>query len=209
MKSSRERAGAFILCGGRSSRMGDDKALLEVDGETMLARTAGLFAQIGIDAGVVGEPIVHKIGGRATRPDLMPGRGPLGGIVTALSIATKPWNILVACDMPYLTVAWFEYLEERALGSDGWVVVPEGALGLEPLCAAYRVDCLETFHGRVKEGKLKVGSAIEAVRHEKIAPEEWKRFDLEGLLFKNMNAPGDYEEAVRRLAGQKKGKREG
>src|SRR5580658_1800934 len=177
MKSRRERAGAFILCGGRSSRMGGDKALLEVDGETMLARTAGLFVQMGIDPAVVGEPAIHMVGGRAATPDLVPGRGPLGGIVTALSIAAKPWNIVVACDMPYLSVAWLEYLEERALGSDGWVVVPEGTLDLEPLCAVYRVDCLEAFYDRVKEGKLKVGSAIEAVKHEKIAPEEWKRFD--------------------------------
>ncbi len=184
--------------------MGGDKALLKLDGQTMLERTAELLAGMGIEAEMIGDPETHRARGRKAKADLQPGQGPLGGIVTALSLATEAWNLVVACDMPYLTREWLEYLEKRAKSSEGWVVVAEGKMGLEPLCAAYHVDCLGAFRRRLEEGKRKVGDAIEAVGHEKITGEEWKRFDGEGLLFKNMNAPEDYEEARRRLAGKKR-----
>jgi molybdopterin-guanine dinucleotide biosynthesis protein A len=192
---------AFILAGGQSSRMGRDKAMLEVDGVTMLDRTMALIRGVGIEPVVVGAP--RKFA-RATKAasvieDEWPGAGPLGGIASALRASQKPWNLVVACDLPYLTREWLEFLLARGLRSTADAVVPMNEGGPEPLCAMY-AKCavgplVEAFEGGVRG----VIQALTHIRVEYLERSEWKGFDSDGLLFKNMNAPADYAEAQRKL----------
>ena len=105
----------------------------------------------------------------------------------------------MACDLPYLTRAWLEYLVARALASDADAVIAMNASGAEPLCAAYCQSAEPAVRSAVSLGNLKVRSMLENLRGEVIEPEEWKRFDSDGYLFKNMNSPEDYEEARQRL----------
>lgn len=189
----------FVLAGGRSSRMGREKALLELGGVPLIVRTARLVETVLGSARVVGETAGIRALGLSTVPDDWPGVGPLGGIATALRVSRAPWSLVVACDLPYLTVAWLEYLVSRALGSGADAVIAMNASGAEPLCAAYRESAEPTIRSALSLGKLKVRSMLENLRGEVIEPEEWKRFDSDGYLFKNMNSPEDYEEARERL----------
>ncbi len=105
----------FVLAGGKSSRMGRDKALLEIDGESLIARATRLVrAVLSEPVVIVSTPGYEALGLKIVADDF-PGYGPLGGIATALHISTKPWNLVIACDLPYLTKPWLEYLIERAL----------------------------------------------------------------------------------------------
>jgi molybdopterin-guanine dinucleotide biosynthesis protein A len=189
----------FVLAGGRSSRMGREKALLEIGGVPLIFRTARLVESVAGSATVIGETEGIRALGLRCVPDEWPGAGPLGGIATALRVSAAPWSLVVACDLPYLTRAWLEYLVGRALESEADAVIAMNDGGAEPLCAAYRKSANATMRAAVSEGNLKVRSFLETLRGEVIEPEEWKRFDSDGYLFKNMNTPEDYEEARARL----------
>jgi molybdenum cofactor guanylyltransferase len=201
MNSIRQIAG-FILAGGESSRMGRDKALLELGGMPLILRTARLVeAAAGPPAVVIGNSKAYERLGLRLIADDWPGAGPLGGIATALHASGAPWSLVVACDLPYLNRDWLDYLIARALASQMDAVVPMNALGAEPLCAVYHKRAEPAIRSALERGTRKVTDGLKDVRTEAIAPTEWKAFDSEGLLFKNMNSPEDYEEARAKLGG--------
>lgn len=203
-KSRSDSVGAFVLAGGESSRMGCDKALLELGGVPMIVRTARLV-ESAIGAGteratVIGEAESYQRLGLRTIRDDWPGAGPLGGIATALRATDRPWNLVVACDLPYLTREWLEFLIERASGADVDAVLPINERGAEPLCAMYRKSAEAAVWVALDRGVRKVTDGLAHLRVEYVEQSEWKAFDSEGLLFKNMNSPADYEEAKTRLS---------
>jgi molybdopterin-guanine dinucleotide biosynthesis protein A len=205
-----EQVGGFILAGGESSRMGRDKALLELGGETLIARTANLVEPIVGTCAIIGGPgrfaEAREMDGSELRviADDFPGAGPLGGIATALCASGAEWNLVVACDLPYLTRAWLEFLIERALRSDVDAVLPMNERGAEPLCAMYRKRAGGAIRAALERGTRKVTDGLADVRIEFIEPREWKGFDSDGLLFKNMNSPADYEEAKAKFEERQK-----
>lgn len=198
-----DQVAGFILAGGESSRMGMDKGLLDIDGVPLIVRTARLLD--GVDrmvnaATVVGQPETYqRIGLRAIADD-WPGCGPLGGIATALRTSDTEWNLIVACDLPYLTREWLQFLALRARESMADAVVPMSERGAEPLCAMYHSRCEPAIRGALEQGTRKVTEGLVRLRVEYLEPTEWKCFDSDALLFKNMNTPADYEEAKTRLA---------
>jgi molybdenum cofactor guanylyltransferase len=196
----RQPVGAFVLAGGESSRMGRDKALLELGGVPMIVRTARLVATVAGRATVVGAPEVYgRLGLRAIQDD-WPGAGPLGGIATALRASECAWNLMVACDLPYLTREWLEFLMGRARKSNADAVLPMNEAGAEPLCAMYGKSCEAAIWLALDRDVRKVTEGLAHLRVEQVERSEWKIFDSEGLLFKNMNSPADYEEARARLS---------
>jgi molybdopterin-guanine dinucleotide biosynthesis protein A len=198
----------FILAGGESSRMGVDKGLLEIAGEPMILRAAQLVESVaGAQPVVVGTPEKYRDLGLRAIADDWPGCGPLGGIATALRASDADWNLVVACDLPYLTREWLEYLLQRARDSAEEAVVPmnltpENKRGAEPLCAMYHKGCEPTLRRALERGVRKVTDGLAELRVEVIEPKEWKGFDSDGLLFKNVNTPADYEQAKRKFAGR-------
>src|ERR1700676_3087716 len=127
----------FVLAGGRSLRMGRDKALLELGGVPLLLRAVGLIDCVLPRPTVIGHLEAYQSLGLEVLADDWPGAGPLGGIATALRNSRALWNLVVACDLPYLTKAWLEYLVGRALASQAEATVPVNRGGTEPLCAMY------------------------------------------------------------------------
>jgi molybdopterin-guanine dinucleotide biosynthesis protein A len=198
----------FILAGGQSSRMGVDKGLLEIAGAPIIVRAAQLVESVvGAAAVVVGTPEKYQGLGLRAIADDWPGCGPLGGIATALRASEADWNLIVACDLPYLTREWLEYLLQRARDSEAEAVVPmnltpENKRGAEPLCAAYHKGCEPALRRALERGVRKVTDGLAELRVEVIEPMEWKGFDSGGHLFKNVNTPADYEQAKRNLAGR-------
>jgi molybdenum cofactor guanylyltransferase len=200
---SKKNVAGFVLAGGKSSRMGRDKALLEIDGESMIARATRLMQTV-LSAPVViaSTPGFEALGLRIVADDF-PGYGPLGGIATALRVSTMPWNLLVACDLPYLTKLWLEYLIARALKSEADAVVPMNVRGPEPLCAMYHKNAEVRIRTAVEGGMRKVTDSFANLSVEHVEPDEWKAFASGGVLFKNVNSPADYREAKARLSKQK------
>src|SRR5271156_1985129 len=198
---STDQIAGFILAGGESTRMGRDKALVELGGEALIVRTARLVESVAGGATVIGDSAAYRSLGLRTIGDDWPGAGPLGGIATALRAASAPWSLVVACDLPYLTKAWLEYAVARALASQADAVIPMNASGTEPLCAVYHQRAEPGIRRALTGGNKKVKDAIASLRVEIIEPAEWKAFDSEGYLFKNMNSPEDYEQARARLGG--------
>jgi len=202
-----ESIAGYILAGGESSRMGVDKGLLEIAGVPMIVRTARLVeSAVGLPAVVVGTPEKYLGLGLRAIADDWPGCGPLGGIATALRASEAEWNLVVACDLPYLTREWLEYLLQRARDSELEAVVPMNPApankrGAEPLCAVYHKGGEPALRRALERGVRKVTDGLAELRVEVIEPAKWKGFDSEGLLFKNMNMPSDYEEAKRKLGG--------
>jgi molybdenum cofactor guanylyltransferase len=203
--NTRTEISGFILAGGESSRMGRDKALLELGGEALIVRTARLVESVVGGSAVIGDAAAYRALGLRTIADDWPGAGPLGGIATALRASSVPWSLVVACDMPYLTKPWLEFLVARALASEADAVVATNKGGAEPLCAAYNKRVETPFRALLDGGTRKVHDSLRSIRVETIEPAAWKAFDSEGLLFKNMNSPADYDEARARLGGDADG----
>jgi molybdopterin-guanine dinucleotide biosynthesis protein A len=205
----------FILAGGASSRMGSDKGLLDFGGAPLILRTARLLESLVAEVTVVGAPQRYEGLGLCAIADESeeltrrgkdePGRGPLAGISAALAATHSRWNLIVACDLPYLSAEWLDWLITCALRSRAEVVIPRTGRGIEPLAAAYRRECGAPVAGALARGLRKVSDAIKELRLDLVYPHEWRRIDPNGLVLKNMNAPGDYEEARNWWAGQQFG----
>ena len=201
-RSSKQKIGAYVLAGGGSTRFGQDKALVEFAGKPMLARMIELVRNISKDVKIVSAP--EKYADFETRivEDRWPGEGPLGGVVTALlhTQGNEPaceWNLIVSCDMPFLTPDWMAFLAGRAEQSEAQVVLAHSDHGPEPLCACWRTDAVETLQSAFERGVRKVTQGISLLHAEVLDERDWKRFDSAGRLFWNMNTAADYEEARR------------
>ena len=192
----------YVMAGGGSTRFGQDKATAELGGKSMLIRMCGLVGDPVGSVSVVAPPQRYLNFDVCITEDLWPGQGPLGGIVTAL-LATgetdggRDWNLIVSCDMPFLTKDWLTYLSGRAIESSAQVVVPRSDYGLEPLCACWRTDAVAGLESAFERGVRKVTDGIALLRAEVLDERDWKRFDSAGRLFWNMNTAADYEEARR------------
>jgi molybdenum cofactor guanylyltransferase len=198
----------FVLAGGGSTRFGEDKALVRVGGEVLLGRLCDRLQDAAESMTIVGSGEKYGAFGKCVS-DQWPGEGPLGGIITALSVTTEArekseWNLIIGCDMPFLTRQWLAYLVERAVATAREVVVPESRQGLEPLCACWRTDTLPRLRLVFDEGVRKVTEAMKHLRVEVLDEAHWKRFDSAGRLFWNMNTPADYEEAQRILEAERR-----
>jgi molybdenum cofactor guanylyltransferase len=122
------RTAGIILAGGRSTRMGTDKALLEIDGETMLARTARILSMVVSEVVIVGRTTLPPGMDKVTAiPDAYGDVGPLGGIATGLSRVTAEHVLVVSCDLPHLQADVLRFMVALAPGYDA--VVPVTADG--------------------------------------------------------------------------------
>lgn len=178
-----------VLAGGRSSRMGRDKASVELNGRTLLQRSIDLLAPHVDDILVIGDPAAHADALALTIRDEQPGMGPLGGLVTALQHARHELIVVVACDMPGLTDAFIERIQLEMMHKAD-AIVPEHDGLIEPLAACYHRHCLSPFERCIAQGTLKMSDALEEVRTLFIpihpGTGEWP-----ADLFRNINAPGD------------------
>jgi molybdopterin-guanine dinucleotide biosynthesis protein A len=186
-----QECAGFVLVGGRSSRMGYPKGLLAIGGETLAARTARLLASVASPVTLVGAPDLYGNLGHEVIPDDFDGLGPLAGILTALRSTTAEWNLVVACDMPGLTIDFLEHLSRRARASPVDCVVPR-TTRLEPLCATYRKSCHTPLDRARRQGIRKLLDALSGLRVE-----VWQAPDPEPL--RNVNTPAQWEEFLHNI----------
>lgn len=193
---------AAILAGGASSRMGQNKALLEVRGQPIIQRVIDRVREaVGGELFIVANDAdPYERFGLPVYPDVIPGKGPLGGLYTALTHSPAPHVLTVSCDQPFLSVPLMRYL----LGlREGWdVVVPLNRDGYpQSMYAVYGQGCREPIRRRLDAGRLKVIGFFPDVRVREVAGEEIDQFDPERLSFFNVNTPDDLA-AAQRLAAE-------
>ncbi len=145
-----------MLVGGRSSRMGRDKALLPVPDGPLAGSIAARVAEVAGNVTLIGPRERYSALGYRVLPDLIPNAGPLGGIYTALHASTADWNLIVACDMPDVTVELFENLFNAAEGSNADCVVPGESGSMHPLCAIYHRRCAARAIQAIHRNSLKM-----------------------------------------------------
>jgi molybdopterin-guanine dinucleotide biosynthesis protein A len=198
-----------LLSGGRSKRMGQDKALMPFLGrpliQRILERLRPMAEQVILSSN---RPADYAFLGLPTYPDLLPDRGALGGLYTMLSAASHSIVAAVACDMPFANPDLFKY-ERLLLSSSGAdVVIPSTPEGLEPMHAVYRRDtCLPVVRSALEAGKLKMISWLPEVSVRIILPEEIAHFDPHGLAFWNLNTPEEFRQAEERAREEEEAQR--
>jgi molybdopterin-guanine dinucleotide biosynthesis protein A len=181
------KAGGYVLVGGRSSRMGRDKALLPHHGTALAAGVAHEVERATGQCVLVGDPARYGQLGYEVAADLYPGEGPLGGILTALRHSREDWNVLVACDMPRLSAEFLHGLIDEAVSRrDIDVLAPLGPSGrFEPLCSVYHRRSAPALQAAFDAGVRRIAEAAAGLRLEAIAVAELTPLD-------NVNTPEDW-----------------
>jgi molybdopterin-guanine dinucleotide biosynthesis protein A len=185
---------AFMLAGGRSTRMGHDKALLKLGERTLLERAwrlaksvtenvrlAGDFARCGMY-----EPVVQ---------DIYPERGPLGGIHAALLETKTELNLIIAVDIPFVEKRFLDFLITEARRDPSVVTVPRAGGYMHPLCAIYRREFGMVSEKALIRGQNRIDILFAGIQARVIEEEEMlqRRFSME--MFRNVNTPEEWEKA--------------
>jgi len=186
-----------VQAGGGSRRMGQNKALLPFLGKPLVARVVDRLSFLGEETLVISNPPAEvEFLGIPVFEDLLPGRGALGGLYTALSVASQPLVAVVACDMPFANAMLLAALRDQLRSDDFDLAVPQSAEGLEPMHAVYRREtCLPAVQRALEAGEQRMISFYPMVKPRIFAVEEVRPFDPEQLTFINVNTPEDFQQA--------------
>ncbi|HEX7621887.1 MAG TPA: molybdenum cofactor guanylyltransferase [Anaerolineales bacterium] len=186
-----------ILAGGKSQRMGRDKAILPFQGEALIRRVISMLAGLEAEEIIIAPRTAENLSiGIRIASDLVPGRGPLGGLYTALSAASYQAVAVVACDMPFVNAGLLAHQLDVLLSDNLDVVVPSSEKGLEPLHALYRRDtCLPAVREAINAGEQRLISWFPRVKVRILTQKEIKPFDPHGLIFLNVNTPDELANA--------------
>lgn len=189
---------AAILAGGQSLRMGrKKKAFLEIGGRSFLEETITRLRPLFEEIIIVGDARAEYASfGVPAYPDLRPGSGSLGGILTALRRSSSPMTFCVACDMPFLNPAVVSRLLQEVPGR--WdAVLPRLGEGLEPLCALYAVSLAPRIERLLDSGERRIRLVLEGTRTRFVEEDELRSVDPPLLSFFNVNTPEDLATARR------------
>ncbi len=191
-EGERALAAGFVLAGGRSSRMGQDKALLMLDGEPLIAKGVRKLNRVCVEVAIAGGSENLAPFGRVIS-DKNPGCGPLSGIVAALGQSSFKWNLFLPVDAPFVPVSVLKAMLAQAADHPGVCVMARTQGVMQPLCGVYSRDALGVLERELAAGRWKVTQAIEAAGMVKLID-----FGDSGW-FANLNTPEEFAEAERRI----------
>ena len=193
----------IVLAGGKGLRLGRKKTLETINNATLLQTVVSQLAFLNSDTIIVtaNEESFPRLTGSKLRvvTDIYPGKGPLAAIYTGLKISDSFYNLVVACDMPFLNRDLLRYMVQVSPDYD--IVVPRVGDMVEPLHAIYSKECLVPIETLIKQDSLSVNHLFALVRTRYVETEEIDRFDPRHLSFFNINTQDDLRKA-RKLAGE-------
>ncbi len=187
----------FVLAGGKSRRMGTDKAFIELKGRTLLEHTLASMRSVTPDIRIVGArekfaPFALVV------EDIFQECGPLGGIHAALRGSPAELNIMLAVDMPFVSEIFLHYLiGEARTATEATVIVPRSEGRRQPLCAVYRPQFADTAEQALLAGRNRIDSLFDAVETRVIDEEELARAGFSTTIFRNLNTPEQLQEQRR------------
>jgi len=190
--------GCIVLAGGKGLRLGQDKALEVIGDRSLLERVVFHLSSLNSNiiivtafkrsfSQLIGYPKLKVI------TDIYPDRGPMGGIYTGLKASDSFYNLVVACDMPFLNQALLHYMIQVSVGFD--LVVPRLRDMVEPLHAVYSKGCLAPIESLLKQDNPNLRQLFTSIKVRYVEAEEIDRFDPEHLSFFNINSQADLERA--------------
>ncbi len=193
-----------VLAGGRSRRLGRDKAVELVGGEPLISRVIGRMSEVANEIVVV----VSGDEGASQLPlpqdatvvvDAYPDKGSLGGIFSGLRAGRSDWAMVVACDMPFVNVALLKHILDQTDECDAVVPMLDGRP--EPIHAAYSKVCLPAIEKKILADDLKIAGFFEDVRVKFVPEREVDSFDPDHLSFFNINTEQDLQRAAELVSG--------
>jgi molybdopterin-guanine dinucleotide biosynthesis protein A len=186
-----------IQAGGQSSRMGEDKARKPFLGQPLIQRVIERISPIADEILVTtNRPADFAFLNLRLFPDLKPGRGPLGGLYTAIASASHPLVAVVACDMPFASTSLLENGISLLVKEEADVVIAKTEEGYEPFHAVYRrATCLPAIEAAIDADLWKVIAWFPQVKARTLSPDEVKACDPSGLCFWNVNTPEEFQQA--------------
>lgn len=186
-----------LQAGGKSTRMGKDKALIPFLGSPIIKRLRDRFLNLGDELLVITNDFsgyqdlavpLHK--------DIIPDRGALGGLFTALSISKNPVVGIIAADLPFASSALMAHLIKTLLASDADIVIPSTEKGLEPFHAVYRRETSLPLVKRALDQDLwRVNAWFDQAEILILTPEETRKVTSSRYTFINLNTPEDLQKA--------------
>jgi len=186
--TSKYSASGIILSGGKSIRMGQNKALIEIEGVPIINRIYDLFKELFEEVIIVtNHAASFKNFGSKILQDLIPGRGALGGLYTGIFFSSFQYSFCVACDMPFLNKSLVQYLFENIRGDD--VIVPRTKDGLQPLHAIYSKNCLAPMQRIIEKGGYRIIDFYKMVRVKIVDEKDFLFLDPCKQSFINVNTP--------------------
>jgi molybdopterin-guanine dinucleotide biosynthesis protein A len=189
-----EGVNGFVLAGGQSTRMGADKAFVELNGHTLLEQALQTLSAVVSEVRIVG----NREKFRAIRDvieDELPDHGPLGGIHAALRASHEDLNLILAVDMPFVEASFLEYLVEHARAGPAVVTIPRVAGRWQPLCAVYRREFAEVAEPALRAGKNKIDPLFGQVPLQVIEEAEITEHGFALEMFRNVNTPEELSAA--------------
>ena len=186
----------WIIAGGKSSRMGVDKAALEIGGRRLIEIAADALSNISEGRiSIAGEP--REIASEwPAFPDEVRGLGPLSGLVTAFSNGSSEWIAVISCDMPFVTGEVFERLAARADPEADAIVPVQRDERQQPLCALYRRSAARPIVKDLIQGHDRsMQNLLSRMRVQNIPFTVFKDLPNPDHLFLNINSPADHERA--------------
>lgn len=189
-----EDLSAFILAGGKSRRMGTDKAFVMLEGRTLLSRLLDIARQLTSNVHIIGDPAKFTPFA-PTIEDIFPRCGPLGGIHAALRSSRTDMNVILAVDVPFVSLALLDYLTSRATSSVASVTVARAAGGFQPLCAVYRRSFTDAAENALRAGHYKIDTLFAQATTQVVEEAELEASGFSSRIFRNLNTPEELAEA--------------
>lgn len=182
----------IVLAGGKSSRMGTDKSLLSWKGITLVERAVELLRPLCSQVIISSNNLVYDFTGCETWPDELPQQAPIIGIYSCLKRSATEVNIILSCDMPYVSADLLVYL----LGYSGKhaVVVPVHDGFAEPLCGIYKQSILPDLEKQIANNELSLHRFIDSFPHHYAEIDKLPFYN--NRLFLNINTPDDLRRSL-------------
>jgi molybdopterin-guanine dinucleotide biosynthesis protein A len=186
------RVSAFIMAGGKSTRMGADKAFVTFEGRTLLARALELARSVTPEVCIVGDASKFAAYGDVVE-DVFRECGPLGGIHAALSSSRTDVNLILAVDVPFVTRELALYLIAQARSSSATAIVPHVGGRWQPLCSVYRRGFADAAESALRAGRYKIDKLFDVVPTLRVEEEELVKAGFAPEMFRNLNTPEELE----------------
>lgn len=184
----------IVLAGGKSSRMGTDKSLLRWKGITLVERAIELLRPLCSQVIISSNNLVYDFTGCETWPDELPQQAPIIGIFSCLKRSATDVNIVLSCDMPYVSADLLIHL--RGYSGKNAVVVPVHDGFTEPLCGIYKQSILPYLEKRIANNELSLHRFIESCPHHYAEIDKLPFYN--NRLFLNINTPDDLRRSLSR-----------
>lgn len=183
---------AFVLAGGRSSRMGEDKALLRLRDGYLIDYPIRVLQQVTQDVRIVGDPQRYGFLDLPVIPDCVESRGPLSGIYSALKTSPSFLNLIVGCDMPKVSIGFLQLLLAKASHGDAVMMKFNDGL-VEPLCSVYSKTCLQVIEENFTRRQYKISDIFRSIAVTYVSEAEIFGLGLSREIFTNVNTLEDWE----------------